>query len=55
MTFKVGETVQLKSGGPIMTVKKESTAEESVICQWFDKTDVKQAAFPEASLEHAEP
>jgi uncharacterized protein YodC (DUF2158 family) len=35
--FKVGETVRLKSGGPLMTV---SIAEhdDDTWCMWFDKT-----------------
>ena len=33
--FAVGQTVQLKSGGPQMTVKAAQDAEHDVQCSWF--------------------
>lgn len=37
--FSVGDTVQLKSGGPVMTV--ESVDEEGLNCVWFgDVTNI---------------
>ena len=49
--FKIGDTVQLKSGGPIMTIK--SIDESGIRCQWFagehfDK--VESHPFPPDSL-----
>jgi uncharacterized protein YodC (DUF2158 family) len=32
--FKVGETVKLNSGGPLMTV--DSINGEDIYCEWFD-------------------
>ena len=38
MSFSVGDTVQLKSGGPDMTVTRIGTAggEPMVWCAWFE-------------------
>jgi uncharacterized protein YodC (DUF2158 family) len=39
--FEAGDVVQLRSGGPPMTVegigKEEKTGEETVSCTWFEK------------------
>lgn len=35
MEFKLGDTVWLKSGGPVMTIK--GTEQGFVLCEWFDK------------------
>ena len=48
--FKVGDTVQLKSGGPIMTVDEEHD-DDSVTCQWFLKQEVKMGVFKQAALQ----
>jgi uncharacterized protein YodC (DUF2158 family) len=44
--FKAGDVVQLKSGGPAMTVTtaKSTTvttvkSEDTVFCTWFNRTD----------------
>lgn len=54
MAFKIGDTVQLKSGGPIMTVTghgKDGNGNPRVNCTWFDKTDAeKNGAYPENAL-----
>lgn len=46
MEFTPGDTVQLKSGGPRMTVervgKQAMTEEDGVWCVWFDKVGNKQ-------------
>ncbi len=63
--IKIGDTVALKSGGPIMTVEKiyfttpehrnveeteaDSTAE--TVCQWFENTKLNEGYFPVKSLE----
>ena len=50
--FKIGDLVQLRSGSPLMTVKKyESTDEAEVTCQWFDKNEeLQEKAFHQDTL-----
>ncbi len=52
MTFKVGDVVVLKSGGPEMTVSQEPTLtdEDHVRCQWFGGRKLETGRFPIASL-----
>lgn len=53
-TFKPGDVVRLKSGGPNMTVSFEE--DDSVACQWFSgaKLDkLEHARFAPATLEPA--
>jgi uncharacterized protein YodC (DUF2158 family) len=49
MAFQVGDTVKLKSGGPLMTVDHVDGdgqgPEVQVSCVWFDKTTKKQSVF----------
>lgn len=52
--MKVGDTVQLKSGGPIMTIK-EIDGDKDAWCQWFAGKEVKESGFPAASLKAANP
>jgi len=41
--FKPGDQVQLKSGGPVMTVVGDSdTTQGDVLCRWFDDKNVVQ-------------
>jgi uncharacterized protein YodC (DUF2158 family) len=58
MAFKVGDVVQLKSGGARMTVSKlfkSPEGREMVQCTWFDKKPREhRAAFVKDSLEAAE-
>jgi len=49
MDFKIGEVVQLKSGGPLMTVE-DINAHDMINCIWFDGRGRKSAAFPAATL-----
>lgn len=47
--FKVGDIVQLKSGGPHMTV---ADADKSQIrCQWFAGKKMEHGYFPSESIE----
>lgn len=46
MEFKIGDKVQLNSGGPVMTISKivvkdnvGNTRAEIVECIWFDRED----------------
>lgn len=47
MKFKIGDVVQLKSGGPKMTVSGEGLMPGSVICQWFvtNPYELKESTF----------
>jgi len=53
--FKVGDTVQLKSGGPTMTVNwvgLDDTSETVVHCKWFDKSEkLTTESFAPATLQ----
>lgn len=49
MEFKVGDTVQLKSGGEVMTVEGVSAAQ--VDCVWFNAKKVERATFDARTLE----
>jgi uncharacterized protein YodC (DUF2158 family) len=53
MTFKVGDTVILRSGGPRMTV--ESNDGDAVKCVWFEKTKAHRGTFPSAALAAQQP
>ena len=48
--FKLGDTVRLKSGGPLMTI--ESIDEyEIATCVWFDKKVLSSSQFNFTSIE----
>jgi uncharacterized protein YodC (DUF2158 family) len=57
MVFKIGDAVQLKSGGAVMTVSKlfkSADGIEMAQCTWFDKKPREhRAAFVIDSLERA--
>src|SRR5678809_1085751 len=44
-TYKVGDLVQLKSGGPAMTVYEVSRSGLHVKCQWFDGAKLEEGDF----------
>ena len=48
--FKPGDTVRLKSGGPLMTV--DTVNGDTVRTVWFEGTTKKQSNFPAVTLEH---
>jgi uncharacterized protein YodC (DUF2158 family) len=51
-SLQVGDVVRLKSGGPAMTVDERCDDDvDSVICQWFNNTQLSEGTFPSASLE----
>lgn len=51
--FEVGDTVQLRSGGPVMTV--EALREDDVLCCFFDEHDVfTNVLLPDATLDLVE-
>jgi uncharacterized protein YodC (DUF2158 family) len=48
--FKAGDTVRLKSGGPLMTVNRVEP-EGRTMCEWFDDKGTPQfRTFPSTSL-----
>jgi len=47
--FEPGSIVQLKSGGPDMTIQEPST-DDHVWCQWFGGRKLERGRFPIASL-----
>ena len=55
MAFKTGLVVQLKSGGPLMTVAgygQDGNGNVRVNCTWFnDKQDERNGAYPEDAPE----
>jgi uncharacterized protein YodC (DUF2158 family) len=50
----IGDTVQLKSGGPIMTLGNEMAA-GGWKCQWFSGTELKEGLFRLEQLKKVEP
>ena len=56
--FTAGTLVQLKSGGPVMTVEKVYTAPDGdlrVSCQWFDKSKPSSEKFRPEMLKEYKP
>jgi uncharacterized protein YodC (DUF2158 family) len=52
--FQVGDVVQMKSGGPTMTINAVNNNGE-LFCQWFDKDGaLKTGHFQAAQLKKAE-
>lgn len=49
--FRIGATVRLKSGGPLMTVTAEKDGH--VEAQWFEGEIAKQKIYPVAALQSA--
>lgn len=52
--YKIGDTVRLKSGGPVMTITKTGTSdgEPTAWVNWFDSGgSVKTDAFPLKALD----
>jgi uncharacterized protein YodC (DUF2158 family) len=54
--IKAGDVVELKSGGPKMTVEKVGphNGVERAFCEWFDGNENKIGGFPVTSLKHVE-
>ena len=51
--LKIGDTVQLKSGGPAMTIRSienYSGGRQEALCDWFDGNDKKEGKYPLTSL-----
>lgn len=53
--FKLGDTVQLKSGGPSMTISSVSEQDPGkYYCIWFKGASRETSNFPEETLKHYE-
>lgn len=56
--FNAGDLVELKSGGPVMTIERvaisHSGGDISYACTWFAGSKENHKVFTEASLEVAE-
>ena len=56
--FRLGDTVQLKSGGPKMTIEAigdhsfSTTPEIKANCVWFDGTKKQESLFNVAAVMH---
>jgi uncharacterized protein YodC (DUF2158 family) len=53
MHFQIGDVVQLKSGGPYMTIENFSDG-GNAFCVWFDGTERKTGSFNPRTLMKAE-
>lgn len=54
-TFKAGDLVRLKSGGPLMTVIKYDKTGTVVVCQWWQQGKFQNQNFSEGSLAISQP
>jgi len=56
-TFKIGDIVRLRSGGPDMTVKETVNykREPEYTCQWFAGRKLESGVFQPESLEEVQP
>jgi uncharacterized protein YodC (DUF2158 family) len=51
MAFSVGDIVQLKSGGPKMTVNDVARGDGKVVCVWFAGAKREVGTFEPATLQ----
>jgi uncharacterized protein YodC (DUF2158 family) len=51
--FEIGDVVQLRSGGPKMTVHS-LVSDGNVVCQWFEGNEVHEGHFPKEALKKVE-
>lgn len=52
--YKPGDIVQLKSGGPSMTVSTVTKDGEAYWCEWFKGASKERAMFEEVTLKEYE-
>ncbi len=57
--FNIGDTVELKSGGPLMTItgqEKGNKGNQQVMCTWFDREqNMKTGVFPVQAIQECTP
>lgn len=54
--FEIGDNVELKSGGPTMTVERyHSSRDTQLECQWFAGSKLQSGWFEEETLSKVEP
>lgn len=56
-TFKKGDVVVIKSGGPLMTIQTRGNypnqgIEDGALCLWFENKTRHEAVFDVATLRH---
>ena len=51
--FEIGDVVELRSGGPKMTVHS-LVSDGDVVCQWFESNEVHEENFPKEALKKVE-
>ena len=51
--FEIGDVVQLRSGGPKMTVHG-LVSDGDVVCKWFEGNEVREESFPKDTLKKIE-
>ncbi len=54
MSFSAGDVVQLKSGGPMMTIGTVNDKDQTAVCLWFDEANLKRETLPLMALDHSE-
>lgn len=50
--MKAGDTVQLKSGGPTMTIRE--IVDQTAVCNWFEGHKSHHGTYPLVSLKEVE-
>ncbi|KNA28259.1 hypothetical protein ACO03_04550 [Pantoea ananatis] len=50
-----GDTVRLKSGGPVMTVVDFSNFQNGYVCEWFEKDRLQRKVFSAEALTRSSP
>lgn len=50
LKYKKGDTVRLKSDGPVMTIQTYNLMQDKYIAQWFAGKKLEQGFFSEESL-----
>ena len=51
--FEIGDVVQLRSGGPKLTVRSV-ISDGDIVCQWFETDVVHEDKFPNEALKKVE-
>ena len=52
--FAIGDVVQLKSGGPLMTVGERNLTFDTVLAKWFDESSLCESWFHYLTLTKVE-